>query len=447
MRDVQARGKGSAGLPERAREAEEARSPLRERWGWVEPLVWTERMLATLEAGVEGGRWFSLMDKVYSERTLGVAWERVKRNGGSAGVDRQSVEGFSARAEQRLGEVRELLRSGRYRPEPVRRVWIPKAGGSGERPLGIPTVRDRVVQTALKLVLEPIFEAEFAEGSYGFRPGRGRKKALGRVQKLLDGGATWVVDVAIKSYFDSIPQAELLLEVERRVADGSVLKLVGSYLEQGVLEGLESWQPEAGTPQGAVISPLPANIYLDPLDKLMASRGYQMVRYADDMVVLCPSESEARQALEELGEWVTAKGLELHPEKTRLVDAKERGGFDFLGYHFERGKRWPSKRSEAKLKAAIRAKTRRTSGESLSVIIEGVNRVARGWFGYFKHSVRGAFPRLDGWIRMRVRSILRRRSGRRGRERGRDRQRWPNVYFTEQGLFTFVTARALAVQS
>ena len=172
-----------------------------------------------------------------------------------------------------------------------------------------------------------------------------------------------------------------------------------------------------------------------------------MVRYADDMVVLCTTEWEARQALEELARWVTAKGLELHPEKTRVVDARERGGFDFLGYHFERGKRWPSKRSEAKLKSAIRTKTRRTSGESLSVIIEGVNRVTRGWFGYFKHSVRGAFPRLDSWIRMRIRSILRRRSGRRGRGRGRDHQRWPNAYFTEQGLFTFVTARALASRS
>jgi RNA-directed DNA polymerase len=288
-------------------------------------------MVAALEAGVTGGKWFSLMDKVYAERTLRAAWERVRRNGGSAGVDRQSIDAFEAQAERYLSELSEALRQGTYRPEAVRRVWIPKPGKAEQRPLGIPTVKDRVVQTALKLVLEPIWEAEFAEQSYGFRPGRGCKDALRRVQRLLDDGATWVVDVDVQGYFDSIPHERLMKEVERRVADGAVLRLLGAYLRQGVLDGLEAWQPEQGTPQGAVISPLLANIYLDPLDHQLAEQRHQSVRYADDLVVLCQTEAEAEAVLEALREWMVSRGLRLHPQKTRIVDAMEAGGFDFLG--------------------------------------------------------------------------------------------------------------------
>jgi RNA-directed DNA polymerase len=436
----------SAGLPEEAREAEEAQQR-RERWGWVEPEVWTDRMLAALEVGVKGGRWFSLVDKVYAERTLRLAWERVERHHGAAGVDRQSIAAFAARAERYLAELAGDLRAGTYRPQPVRRVMIPKPGGLEPRPLGIPTVKDRVVQTALKLVLEPIWEAEFAEQSYGFRPRRGCKDALRRVVELLEGGATWIVDVDLKSYFDQIPHGWLIKEVETRVADGRVLELLRTYLSQRVMDGLEQWQPEAGTPQGAVISPLLANIYLDPLDKTAKERGYQMVRYADDMVVLCRSREEAEAALGMLREWVTAHGLTLHPEKTRVVDASQRGGFDFLGYHFERGMRWPSERAVRQLRAAIRTKTRRTSGQSLATIVAEVNPIVRGWFGYFKHSHRTTFRRLDQWVRMRLRSILRRRHGGKGRGRGLDHQRWPNAFFTEQGLFTMTTAFRLASQS
>lgn len=438
---------GSAGVPERAKHVEEARAQRRGRWTWVEPGVWTERMVAALEQGVKGGRWYSLMDKVCAERTLVAAWERVRRNGGSAGVDRMSIEAFARRAEHHLGQLAEALRTGMYRPWPVRRVWIPKPGKAEKRPLGIPTVRDRVVHRALKLVLEPIWEAQFAEQSYGFRPGRGCKDALRRVQALLDDGATWVVDVDLQGYFDSIPQDRLLEEVERRVADGGVLRLLEAYLHQGVLEGLEQWQPEAGTPQGAVISPLLANLYLDPLDHQLAAEGWELVRYADDMVVLCRSQAEAEAVLEELREWTTGRGLRLHPEKTRIVEATGRGGFDFLGYHFERGMRWPSRRSEQQFCTAVRARTRRTSGASLSTIVAQVNRVSRGWFEYFKHGHRTSFRRLDQWTRMRLRSILRRRSGRRGRGRGADHQRWPNAYFAAQGMFTMLTALARARHS
>jgi len=436
----------STGLPEGAREAEEAQRR-RERWGWAEPGVWTDRMLATLEEGVKGGRWFSLVDKVYAERTLRLAWERVQRNHGAAGVDRQSIEAFAARADRYLAELANDLRAGTYRPQPVRRVMIPKPGRPEKRPLGIPTVKDRVVQTALKLVLEPIWEAVFAEQSYGFRPRRGCKDALRRVVELLQARATWVVDVDLKSYFDRIPHGGLIKEVEKRVADGRVLSLVRGYLTQGVMDGLEHWQADAGTPQGAVISPLLANVYLDPLDKAMMEQGHQMVRYADDMVVLCRSREEAEAALGMLREWVTAHGLTLHPEKTRVVDASQRGGFDFLGYHFERGMRWPSERSVKQFREAIRTKTRRTNGQSLATIVAEVNPIVRGWFGYFKHSHRTTFRRLDQWVRMRLRSILRRRHGGHGRGRGLDHQRWPNAYFAGQGVFTMTAALALARQS
>jgi RNA-directed DNA polymerase len=409
-------------------------------------------MLAALEAGVKGGRWYSLLDKVYAARTLAAAWQRVKRNGGSAGVDRQRVQAFEARAETYLAEIAQELRAGTYRPQPVRRVWIPKPGRSERRPLGIPTVKDRIVQTALKLVLEPIWEAGFAEQSYGFRPRRGCKDALRRVQELLEGGATWVVEVDLERYFDRIPHEALMTEVERKIADGGVLALLRAYLTQGVMDGLEQWQPESGSPQGAVISPLLANRYLDPLDRRMAKAGCQMVRYADDLVVLCRSQAEAETVLSELGTWVAAHGLTLHPEKTRIVDATQRGGFDFLGYHFERGTRWPSKRSTRQLRDALRAKTGRQTGGSLEAIIAGLNPIVRGWFGYFKHSHWTAFPSLDSWIRMRLRSILRWRRKGKGRGRGVDHQRWPTAYFVKLGLFTMQTARlqavrALAVQS
>jgi len=439
----QKKGIQSGAVPEKASPPDR----IRDRWSWTNPLVWTERMLTALERGVRGGQWYSLMDKVDDLRTLTSAFEQVRGNKGAAGVDHQTVEMFEERVDAEVEKLANELRDGRYRPKALRRAWIPKPGSSGERPLGIPTVRDRVVQTALKMVLEPIYEREFAEQSYGFRPQRGCKDALRRVDVLLKEGHVHVVDADLKSYFDTIPHEALMERVEAKVSDGAVLALVERFLDAEVMDGLKSWTPEAGSPQGAVISPLLSNIYLDSLDQQMKAEGFEMVRYADDFVVLCRSAEEATRALERIRQWTEQSGLTLHPTKTRVVDAsQEGGGFDFLGYHFERGYRWPRKKSLQKLKDAVRAKTRRTNGNSLRVIVSMLNGTLRGWFEYFKHS-HGTFRDLDSWIRMRLRSILRKRHHRKGRGRGLDHHRWPNAYFAQVGLVSLDASRRALRQS
>jgi RNA-directed DNA polymerase len=289
------------------------------------------------------------------------------------------------------------------------------------------------------MVLEPIFEYEFAEQSYGFRPGRGCKDALRQVDALLKSGFTYIVDADLKSYFDTIPHDRLMTLVGQKVSDGRVLTLIEMFLKQNILEDLQEWTPETGSPQGAVISPLLSNIYLNPLDHLLAQKGFEMVRYADDFVILCRSPEEASQALAVVQEWTASAGLTLHPTKTRIVDAQE-DAFEFLGYRFVRGRRFPRAKSIKKLKDAIRAKTKRNSGQCLPAIIGSLNPTLRGWFGYFKHSYKTTFTTLDGWIRMRLRSILRKRQGRRGRGRGSDHQRWPNAYFAKHGLYSLKTA-------
>lgn len=413
---------------------------VRARWAWTERSVWTDRMLTALENGVGGGRWFSLIDKVVNLENLFAAYVTVAERNGAAGVDHQTVEAFGERLTERLDRLEQTLRDGRYRPQEVRRVWIPKPGSREKRPLGIPTVRDRVVQRAVLHVLEPIFEREFAEHSYGFRPNRGCKDALRRVDDLLKRGYRYVVDADLRSYFDTIPQERLRERVAERVSDGRVLDLVSLFLQQGILDGLAHWNPTEGTPQGAVISPLLSNIYLNPLDHEMARSGYEMVRYADDFVVLCRTEAEAEAALERVRDWVEANGLCLHPEKTRIADA-DGIGFEFLGYHFRASQRWPRKKSLQKLKEVLRGKTRRTAGESLKAIIVDINRTLRGWYEYFKHAHRYVFGRLDQWVRMRLRSILRKRAGRRGRGRGLDHVKYRNAYFRAAGLFSLEAAR------
>jgi RNA-directed DNA polymerase len=435
----------ASGVPEKARQDAEAQG---RDWTWVEATVWSERMLAALENGVQGGKWFSLIDKVYRKETLRAAWCKVKDNAGAAGVDGQSVKQFAARAEIYLEELEQALKSAEYQPEPIKRVEIPKGDGR-MRPLGIPVVKDRIVQTAVKLVIEPIFEREFEDSSYGFRPGRSAKDALGEVDGLIQEGFTHVVDADLESYFDSIPHGELMRRIEARISDGQVLKLIGLFLSQDIIQGMKRWTPVGGTPQGAVMSPLLANLYLHPLDRQMKQQGYRMVRYADDFVVLCRSAEQAKAALSEVRVWTEQNGLGLNADKTHVGDCRQAGqGFEFLGYRFEVGRRWVRKKSLLALRERIRHKTRRTRGDSLTCIIADLNPVLRGWFHYFKHTQPWVHQLTDSFVRRRLRAILRKQDKRPGMGKCHDDHlRWPNTFFAAQGLFTLTTARALASQS
>lgn len=431
--------------PQPVRELERG-GQIRSRWAWVDPAVWTERMLEALEGGVKGGKWHSLYDKVTREASLRAAWEHVQARKGGGGVDGVSLRVFAERVDTRLSRLREQLCDGRYEPQPIKRVWIPKGKGR-KRPLGIPTLIDRVVQASVRQVIEPIFEREFLDCSYGFRPGRSTKDALREVAQGLAQGQSWVVEVDIEGYFDAIDHERLLDQVAERIADSAVLGLIRKFLEQDVLEGMRRWQPERGTPQGAVLSPLLGNIYLHPVDEAMTRQGYRLVRYADDMVILCHTREQAERALARLAALLGERGLRLHPEKTGVVDATQRPGFEFLGYRFFGTSRYPRPSSEGKLRTRIRTMTPRSSGQSLEAIITQLNATLRGWFEYFKHSSRRAFDALDAWVRMRLRSILRKRSKRRGRGGGLDHFRWPNAFFHQRGLFSLVEAHALARQS
>lgn len=409
-------------------------------WSWVEASVWTERMLSALVNGVKGNKWFSLMDKAERLTTLAAAWRKVASNGGAAGVDRQSIERFAANSDKYLAELAQALKERSYRPQPVRRVEIPKSDGK-LRPLGIPTVKDRIVQTALKFVLEPIFEAQFLNGSYGFRRGKGCKDALREVDRLLKEGYTYVVDADLQSYFDTIPHARLMQRVEERISDGAVLELIANFLKQDIMHEGQRWTPTGGTPQGAVISPLLANVYLHPLDVLMESEGYRMVRYADDFVILCSNREDAMLALEQVRSWVEQNGLTLHPDKTHVGDCRQPGeGFDFLGYRFEAGQRRVRKKSLQRLKERIRDNTRRTRGDSLAHVVNDLNPMLKGWFAYFKHAHERTFSTLDAQIRRRLRAMLRKQEKRPAFGRClSDHLKWPNKFFAETGLFAMHT--------
>jgi len=419
-----------------------------ERWSWVERTVWTERMLEALENGVKGGVWFSLIDKVYRRTTLDAAWKRVRQAGGAPGSDRQSLKAFESRLEVNLTQLQEELQKGTYRPRPIRRTYIDKPGSKEKRPLGIPTVRDRVVQTALKMALEPIWEREFMPTSFGFRPGLGCKDALKRVVELMREGYTWVIDADLKSYFETIPHDRLMAKIRRHIADSRILDLIEGFLKQQILEDLTYWTPEKGAPQGAVISPLLSNVYLHEMDERVKAAGYEMVRYADDLVILCKNYQEAKEALSLATELTAELGLALHADKTSVVATHEEGqGFDFLGYHFENGTRWPRKKSLKKFKDTIRSKTRRSNGCSMRTIIQNVNKTSMGWFGYFKHSHWTTFKPLDGWIRRRLRSILRGYNKEKGISRGKDNIRWPNKLFQDLGYFSLYDAHRALLQS
>jgi len=400
---------------------------------WAHREVWTDRMLKTLLQGkVKGGKWHALIDKVYDKRNLHCSARQVLGKKGAAGVDRQTVVNFDEHEQREIQHLHKQLQDGSYRPSLVRRCWIPKPGSSEKRPLGIPTVRDRVVQTALVHVIEPILDATFHERSYGFRHGRSCHDALECVEALLDAGYVYVVDADLKSYFDTIPKDRLLDIVGQQISDRRILALVKQFLDQGILETARSWTPGAGVPQGAVLSPVLANAYLNPLDHEMSEHGFQMVRYADDFVILCRSREEAEIALAEVRQWVERQGLILHPEKTHIVDSRVKS-FSFLGYSFRGKLRFPRAKSHRKFVDRIRQLTPRTSGKSLEKIIQDLNRVFQGWFNYYRHCHWSIFRTYDSMTRRRLRRLLLKRHRRNPRRLPRN-QRWPNAYFAEHGL-------------
>ena len=413
---------------------------------WAHRAVWTDRMLETLlNDKVKGGKWHALSDKVYGEPNLFDSARKVLRKKGAAGVDQQTVTDFAEQERDELRRLAEELREGRYRPSSVRRTWISKQGSQELRPLGIPTVRDRVVQTALVQVIEPILDHTFHERSFGFRRGRGCHDALRVVEEQLEAGNVYVVDADLKGYFDTIPKDQLLTLVQEKISDGRVLRLIKSYLDQGITEELRTWTPEAGVPQGAVLSPVLANLYLNPLDHLIAEAGFEMVRYADDFVILCGSREAAEDALELVRSWVASAGLTLHPDKTHIVDSREQS-FSFLGYSF-RGKHiYPRKKSLDKFVARIRELTPRKSGQSLERTITAINQVTRGWFGYYRHCRWTIFKDLDGMIRRRLRRLLLKRHRTNPKRLNRN-QRWPNAYFTERGFWSLREAHFRFAQS
>lgn len=413
---------------------------------WVEPSIWKGNMLAALVNGVKGGKWFSIIDKVYKKTTLEAAWEKNRKNKGAAGVDLQTIERFQTNKDKYLEEIHEELRQGIYQPKAVKRVYIPKGGGK-TRPLGIPTVKDRIIQTAAKMVLEPILEKEFIDVSYGFRPGRGAKDALRKVDHLLKSGYTWVVDADLQSYFDTIPHDRLMMKLEQYVSDTKYLSLVRKWLNQDILEDGKTWRSEGGTPQGAVLSPLLANLYLHDMDTLMVESGYEIVRYADDFVIMTKTEQEAKQALRLVSKWVQENGLIIHPEKTHLGNCMIEGeGFDFLGYRFECGTRWVRQKSLVSFRDKVRNKTRRTSGCSIEKTISSLNRTLKGWYNYFKHVDKWCMGTFDSFVRRRLRSILRKNNKRPGFGRSlRDHQEWPNSFFADLGLFSMKKARELEI--
>lgn len=400
---------------------------------WAHHSVWTDRMLETLLTNkVRGGKWHALIDKVFTDFNLFCSARKVLGKKGAAGIDRQTVDDFSENERTELHQLRNQLRAETYTPLSVRRTWIPKPGSKEKRPLGIPAVRDRVVQTALVHVIEPILDATFHDRSYGFRHGRSCHQALGCVERLLNEGYVYVVDADLKGYFDTIPKDRLLEIVKQSISDSRVLKLVKQFLDQGIVEELRTWTPEAGVPQGAVLSPVLANAYLNPLDHQMSESGFEMVRYADDFVILCKTPEEAAAALNQVRTWVEAQGLTLHPEKTHIVDSRETS-FSFLGYSFRGKLRFPREKSHRKFIDRMRDLTPRKSGDSWETIIQSINQSTQGWFNYFRHCHWNVFRAYDETIRRRLRRILLKRHRKNPEHRSRN-HRWPNAYFTQSGL-------------
>jgi RNA-directed DNA polymerase len=369
----------------------------------------------------------SLIDKVFSRKNLELAWEKVKKNRGSAGIDDVTIAAFEERKEYYLDLLHHKLRDGTYQPKPVKRVEIAKSDG-GLRKLGIPAVLDRVCQQALVQRMGPIFEPTFLDSSYGYRPGRSPHEAMRKVWQELNAGYGWIVDADLRQFFDTIDQEKLIDLIAEEISDGRVLQLVRDILRAGVIEG-GYWRPTlTGVPQGGVASPLWSNIFLTPFDRRMTAEGFRLTRWADDFVVLCQTRAEARRALAVAERFLREElGVELHPQKTRIVHVSQ--GFEFLGYKVKQGTGFrlpahrrrgrsnprnlyavPREKSVKRFQDQIRALTRRKAPLKLREVIERINPVIRGWGHFYrKADVRRLFHRLDGWVERRIYSFLAKR--------------------------------------
>lgn len=404
-------------------------------------------MLTTLlENKVKGGKWHALIDKVYAPQNLATAARKVTGKKKAGGVDGQSCEEFEEHLDVETQTLSDEIKAQTYRPSAVLRVHIPKPGRPTEtRPLGIPTVRDRVVQRAVLHVIEPILDHQFHDRSFGFRRGRSAHDALRIVERKLEEGYVHVVDADLKGYFDTIPKDRLLALVKQHISDSRVLSLIKLFLDQNILEELREWTPIAGVPQGAVLSPVLSNLYLNPLDHQMANNGFEMVRYADDFVVLCRSRSDAEAALQLITTWVEEAGLTLHPTKTKIVDSRSQS-FAFLGYSFRGNEIHPRRESLLKMRARIKELTLRKRSGSMPSIAAELNRVLIGWFSYFRHCRWPVYKALDAKIRSRLRRLQLARHRKNPKRLSRN-QRWPNAYFAAIGLYSLREAHFRLAQS
>lgn len=404
--------------------------------------IWSTNMLRALDNSAKGFKWYSLKDKICRETALEFGFYKVYRSDGGCGIDGQTIKMFEENLRPNITSLSKKLMNTQYEPMSTMRVYIDKPGSTAKRPLGIPTVTQRTVEATFKFALEPIFENDFLDCSYGFRPHRSTKVALQEVASTLEVGNKFVIDADIKGYFDSIDHNLLMQFIKERIADKWVLRYLERFLKNDIMENLKTWKPTMGSPQGSVLSPLLSNIYLHKLDERMTDEGFKMIRYADDFVVMCKTMEEATKGLQIIKEVMDKLKLTLHPDKTKIVEVTKEVGFEFLGYLFLENRRRPRDKSLKAFRRKIKEKTPRNQGDSLVKVISVIKPIIVGWYAYFKY-VKNAptiFRELDGFTRRRLRSILAKSQKKKGSHRMSDNFKYPNKYFQDLGLFSLQNA-------